>query len=161
MSDEAPERKHQSWLEKQIHDLIGDGDVSHLPNAGQKLDWSGESSYTPPDMRMAYKMMKDANAAPEWIERGQELDAMLEKVLRTAKRFYGDYQQRRDDATRKGSYLLSRDAETRWESAQQRLRALIQEYNSKLLTFNITRPTWVPQRIPLRSEDLPGGDVSV
>lgn len=154
MTSDFSDRKHLSWLDKQIRDLIGNGDVSHLPNAGQKLDWSGESLYTPHDMRLAYKMLKDANAAPDWIERGIELDELLEKLQRISQRFRADYEQRLTEAERRGSFILSREADTRWQAAQQRLTELLGDYNSRLLTFNITRPTQIAQRIPLRLTDL-------
>jgi hypothetical protein len=142
-------RQYKSWLDKQVEELIGDGDVSHLPNAGRKLDWSRDDPNTPADMRMAYKIMRDHEVMPEWIALGQELDALLSKIERLAKRFEADYLERRTLAERKASALLLRDAEARWAAAQERLHGLIAEYNSKLLIYNITRPSQVNQREPL------------
>jgi hypothetical protein len=145
-------KKHQSWLDKQIEDLIGDGDVSHLPNAGQKFDWSGENPHTPEDMRMAYKIMKDADAQPEWISLGSELEAMREKILKLAVRFHADYVARRDDAERRLSAIYIKEAELRWGAAQERLTEMIKEYNSKLLTYNIIKPPQIEQRVPMTLE---------
>ena len=145
-------KKHQSWLDKQIEQLIGDGDVSHLPNAGQKFDWSDENPNTPDEMRMAYKLMKDADAMPEWIAVGAELEAMRERILKLAVRFKADYVSRRHDAERKSSAIYIKEAELRWEAAQDRLTNMVREYNSKLLTYNIIKPQQIEQRVPLNLE---------
>jgi hypothetical protein len=102
-------------------------------------------------MRLAYKVMRDHDVVPEWIALGQELDAMLSRMERLAQRSKADYLERRNLAERKASLLLLRDAETRWKAAQERLQNMIAEYNSKLLTYNITRPPQVAQREPLKA----------
>lgn len=143
--------QYRSWLDRQVEELIGDGNVSHLPNAGRKFDWSREDPNTPEDMRLAYKIMRDHDVVPEWIALGQELDAMISRMERLAQRSKADYLERRTLAERKASLLLLRDAETRWKAAQERLQNMIAEYNSKLLTYNITRPPQVAQREPLEA----------
>lgn len=153
-SEEKKQQQHLSWLEQQIRSAIGNGDVSHLPNAGRKFDWSQENPYTPDELRLTYKVMRDADVVPEWIALGRELEALNATIKRLAGRIHQDYLTRRAEADRRGSELLYRDAEARRAAATQRLKDHIADYNRRLLTFNLTRPAQVPQRVPLTLEDV-------
>lgn len=148
-SEEKKRQQYVSWLDQQIQALIGNGDVSHLPNAGRKFDWSKENPHTPEELRLAYKIMRDADVVPEWIALGAELEAQHAAIHRLAGRAQQDYEARRSEADRRGSSLLQRDAEVRHKAALQRLEDQIADYNRRLLTFNLTRPTQIPQRVPL------------
>jgi hypothetical protein len=145
--------KGQTWLDKQVKALIGDGDVSHLPNAGQKIAWA-DDSHTPADMRLAYKVMKDNNVTPEWIAMGEELTLMHEKIMRVINKMREDYQTRLRDARVKSSDVFIKEAETRWQSAQSKIAEMVANYNKQLLTYNITKPPQIEQRIPLSLEEL-------
>jgi cell envelope opacity-associated protein A len=145
--------KGQTWLDKQVKALIGDGDVSHLPNAGQKIAWT-DDSHTPPDMRLAYKIMKDNNVTPEWIAMGEELALMHEKIMRVAKKMREDYITRLRDAQVKNSDVFTKEAETRWQSAQNKIAEMVANYNKQLLTYNISKPPHIEQRIPLILDEL-------
>jgi hypothetical protein len=142
--------KGQTWLDKQVKALIGDGDV---PNAGQKIAWA-DDSHTPLDMRLAYKVMKDNNVTPEWIAMGEELTLMHEKIMRVINKMREDYQTRLRDARVKSSDVFIKEAETRWQSAQSKIAEMVANYNKQLLTYNITKPPQIEQRIPLSLEEL-------
>lgn len=148
-SEEKKRQQYVSWLDQQIRSLIGNGDVSHLPNAGRKFDWSKENPHTPEELRLAYKIMQDADVVPEWIALGAELETQRAAIHRLAQRAQQDYETRRSEADRRGSSLLQRDAEARHNAALQRLNDQITEYNRRLMTFNLTRPAQIPQRVPL------------
>lgn len=153
-SEEKKRQQYVSWLDQQIQALIGDGNVAHLPNAGRKFDWSKENPHTPEELRLAYKIMRDANVVPEWIALGAELEAQHAAIERLARRAQQDYQARRSEADRRGSSLLQREAEARRTAALQRLNDQITEYNRRLMTFNLTRPAQIPQRVPLTLEGV-------
>lgn len=152
--DEQKRLQHLSWLERQIRSIIGDGNVAHLPNAGRKFDWSKESPHTPEDLRLAYKIMRDADVVPEWMALGQELEQQRAAIERLARRAHQDYLARRAEADQRGSFLLQREAEARREAAIQRLADQIVDYNRRLLTYNLTRPAQIPQRVPLTLDDV-------
>jgi hypothetical protein len=154
LSDEQKRQQYLSWLDQQIRLLIGDGDVSHLPNAGRKFDWSQESPHTPEDLRLAYKIMRDADVVPEWIALGAELEKERSTIERLAQQIHRDYLRRQAEADRRGSLVLKREAESRRADALQRLRDQIAEYNRKLLVFNLTRPQAVAQRVPLTVDEV-------
>jgi DnaJ family protein C protein 28 len=84
---ERPARRGETPIEKQIREAIDRGDFDHLPGRGKPIDLS-ENPYTPPEWRLAYKLLRDAGMAPEWIERDKEirreLDALTSWLARQA-----------------------------------------------------------------------------
>lgn len=89
MNEDKPPAKRslsdwESTVEKQIREAMERGEFENLPGAGKPLDLS-ENPYTPEEWRLAFKLLKDNNVAPEWIEQGkairQEL-AALAKLLK-------------------------------------------------------------------------------
>lgn len=56
------------------------GDFDNLPGAGKPLDLN-ENPYTPSDWQLAFKVLKDAGVAPEWIEQGKEIRDELRALM--------------------------------------------------------------------------------
>ncbi len=74
-TDEPVKRSLAAWesaVEKQIREAMERGEFDHLPGAGKPLDWE-ENPFTPAEWRLAFKLLKDHNIAPEWIERGKAI----------------------------------------------------------------------------------------
>ncbi|HEX9075275.1 MAG TPA: DUF1992 domain-containing protein [Anaerolineae bacterium] len=68
-------RSPRDWeraVEKQIREAIERGDFENLPGQGKALDL-GEDPFTPRDWQLAYKILKDAGMAPDWIEQDKEI----------------------------------------------------------------------------------------
>ncbi len=70
--DKEPRRDWESYIEKQIRQAMERGEFDDLPGSGKSLDL-GENLYTPEDWRLAFKVLKDAGVAPEWIELDKEI----------------------------------------------------------------------------------------
>jgi DnaJ family protein C protein 28 len=70
--EKKPRRDWESAVEKQIREAMERGEFDHLRGAGKPLDLS-ENPHTPEDWRLAFKVLKDAGVAPEWIEQGKEI----------------------------------------------------------------------------------------
>jgi hypothetical protein len=63
----------ESGLDELVRRAIGDG--SNLPNAGKRLEL--DDPYTPDELKLAHKLLKDNDLAPGWILEGRELDDVL------------------------------------------------------------------------------------
>ncbi|KXK48390.1 MAG: DUF1992 domain-containing protein [Anaerolineae bacterium] len=63
----------ESSLDERVRQAIGDG--SNLPNAGKRLEL--DDPYTPDELKLAYKLLKDNDLTPGWILEGRELDDLL------------------------------------------------------------------------------------
>jgi DnaJ family protein C protein 28 len=72
--------------ERKIQDWIEDGGAERLTNKGRKLDLTG-NPFVPSDLRMAFDVLKNADAAPPWIEIGKEIEALLARAREEGRRF--------------------------------------------------------------------------
>lgn len=63
----------ESGLDELVRRAIGDG--SNLPNSGKRLEL--DDPYTPDELKLAHKLLKDNDLTPGWILEGRELDDLL------------------------------------------------------------------------------------
>jgi hypothetical protein len=101
-----------------IRRAIGDG--TNLPNAGKKLDL--DDPYTPDELKIAHKFLKDNDLAPSWINEGKGLDADREQLLRRIA------------------------AAVRANSTPQTLNADIAAFNKRILSFNLKAPQGISHK---------------
>lgn len=101
-----------------IRRAIGDG--TKLPNAGKKLDL--EDPYTPDELKIAHKFLKDNDLAPSWINESKGLDADRDEILRQIV-----------VAVRVGSI-------------PQTLNADIAAFNKRVLSFNLKAPQGISHK---------------
>ncbi|MEW5720649.1 MAG: DUF1992 domain-containing protein [Chloroflexota bacterium] len=74
-----PPRDWESAIDKQIREAMERGEFDNLRGAGKPLNL-GDYSHVPDDWQLAFKMLKDAGYAPEWIEQGKEIRAELQSL---------------------------------------------------------------------------------
>ena len=61
-------------IDRQIREAMERGEFDNLPGAGKPLDLTPDPN-TPADWQLAFKILKDAGVAPEWIELNKEIHA--------------------------------------------------------------------------------------
>ncbi len=89
-------RDWEAVADKQIREAMERGDFDNLPGQGKPLDlW--QDANVPAEWQLAFKMLRDAGYAPDWIEQDQEIRAELEKLYAPFRRYleraragYGD-----------------------------------------------------------------------
>lgn len=69
----------EDLVENQILKAQQEGKFDNLPGSGQPINLE-ENPFEPPELRMAFKLLKDNDFAPYWIELGKEIDADLERL---------------------------------------------------------------------------------
>ena len=143
--------KWDELVEERIRKIIGDGDMSWHPKAGQPFEFEDES-HIPEELRLAHKIMKDNEAVPPWMSLGFTLRDKYEKITKRLKQYARDYVARRTMAINKGSFILHREADERWHKATRQLRVDIASYNSELLNYNLKIPKGIDQMIPLDAD---------
>ena len=62
----------ESAIDKQIREAMERGEFDSLAGAGKPLDLD-ENPFAPEDWRLAFKILKDHQVAPEWIETGKQI----------------------------------------------------------------------------------------
>jgi len=112
-----------------IKRMLEETDVTRLPGVGKPLKLD-EDRFTPDDLRMAHKLLKENDLAPDWIVEGRELDSARTKTL-----------------------TRLREA-VRQKSVTDALRDEVVALNKRILTYNLKVPQGVPHKlmIPLERE---------
>ena len=139
----------QLRIDRQIAEIIGDGDISHLPGAGEKLPLN-DSSSAPSEWRAAFKIMDDHNVTPEWIAAGKQLEqleaALCQQIDKRARRYL------RETASSDAVQAASGDAN--WKRYIETFRQRIERFNRDVLLFNLKLPAGIARRRTLDAEAL-------
>ncbi len=136
-------------VDKLLKDLIGNGDISGLPGAGQPLQMD-DNAYTPAESRAANKIMRDHNVIPGWIHAGQTLDQiearLYEQVNKRSARYVLDKLQGRSGSEREIARGWQRFIETYCKRGGR--------YNREALQYNLTAPQGITHKPILEAEKL-------
>lgn len=145
--------KWETIVDERVRKIIGDGNMSGHPGAGQPLRLESDE-HVPEDQRMAYKLMKQEDAVPAWMALSYTLRDKHEKISQRVVQYARDYVRRRHEALLAGSFVREQQVQDRWLDACRRLREDVTRYNSELLDYNLQVPPRIPHMIPLNADDL-------
>ena len=138
--------EHESVIDEMLRDALRSGEFSNLPGEGKPLKLN-DDPYTPEQLRVSHKLLKDNDLAPDWIMQGKDLDAEREQLLRNLRIAANRYQGELADARRSTAPEHGRlRAEAGWQAAQDELRALAQRYNKRVLSYNLKVPPGVAHK---------------
>lgn len=70
----------QTIAERRIREAIENGELDNLPNAGQPLA-DDQDTFVPEELRMAYRILKNAGCIPEELALRNEIISMKELLL--------------------------------------------------------------------------------
>jgi DnaJ family protein C protein 28 len=101
-------KDRESWIERKIREAQDRGEFDNLPGKGKPLDLT-PNPYAR-DQEMAFKILKDAGCAPEWIELDKAIRSKLERALTALRR------QRRWRETRLSELA---DRSDRWTTVER------------------------------------------
>lgn len=140
----------QDLVEEQIQKAFERGDFDNLKGAGKPLNLY-ENPFEPPELRMVFKILKDNNFAPYWIELGKEIDADFEKFEKDVEHF------------KKYTHIFfsekhNRASIKRYEARKARFyyetRLLLEKISKKILDYNLHCPTFRETRSNIIVDDM-------
>jgi len=119
----------ESLADQLAKQIVGDGRADHLPNAGKPLKFD-DDRYTPDDLKLANKLLKDNDLAPSWIAESKALEGVREKLVTRVRAAFGD------------------------GALPESLNAEVSAFNKRVLSFNLKAPQGVDHKrmIDLRIE---------
>lgn len=147
------DRETDNWesaIDKQIRQAEERGAFENLPGKGRPLDLR-PNPYAG-DREMAYKILKDAGYAPEWIELDKEIRVRLDKARQVLARHWERYQARVQDLAGRmgprGESERQRVAAT-WQSAVATFEEEVASLNREIADLNLKVPASQFQRLSI------------
>lgn len=119
----------ESLADELAKQIVGDGRADHLKNAGKRLNLN-DDPYTPDDLKLANKLLRDNDLVPSWIAEGKDLEDARDKLIKRVR----------------AAYQAGHLPET--------LNAEVSAFNKRVLSFNLKAPQGVEHKrmIDLRLE---------
>ena len=149
-------RRLMRWEQRSdqlIKDLIGDGDVSHLPAAGKPLELN-DDAHIPREMQAAAKIMSDHNVIPDWIASSQALEAHEDRLRRRLARRAARYRRELGAAQGGGAVQSEAAVKESWRRYTEKYAAQIERYNREVRLYNLKVPAGIAHRQLLSSAAL-------
>jgi hypothetical protein len=127
-----------------IDELAAQGFFDNLPGSGKPLDLSDEDNpFIPDDMRLAYRILRNAGYSLPWIEQRKDIEADVAKLERRVTAHVATVQSTLQHIRQIPSYLRA----SRWAKLQAQhthflteCEAAIDALNKKIDDFNLGVP---------------------
>lgn len=136
------ERKDwESWIDQQIREAQERGAFDQLSGRGRPLDLT--SNPYARDQYLAFKILRDAGCAPEWIELDKAIRSKLEAALATlARRWEWRGTRLGELVHRTGarSELERQSVEAGWQRAIATFEAEVEDINREIAELNLKVP---------------------
>ncbi|MGE5454605.1 MAG: DnaJ family domain-containing protein [Methylocystaceae bacterium] len=131
----------EELVEEQIKKAREKGAFDNLENKGKPI-YLPDNPFEPPELRMGFKMLKDAGFAPYWVEVGKDIDAAKATLLEQQARFKKlcDIARERPNFNRDHRFLNRKEnffAEQR--ELLSKINRLVDDFNLQCPTFHVTR----------------------
>lgn len=126
--------------EQQIQEAIDEGKFDNLPGSGKPIVFD-DDPMTPPHLRLANRILKNANVLPEWIELQKQIEQDRRDLVALADKLHEENWRRHDSVATlpPGHPLVERYAEWHARSRAGYLRHL-KGINTSILKFSMLAP---------------------
>ncbi|MCS7252122.1 MAG: DUF1992 domain-containing protein [Anaerolineae bacterium] len=155
------------WVEQKILEAIRRGEFDHLPGKGKPLPLE-DNPYLEPGLAIAYHILRQNDARPDWIEadlairRGIELARQdLQRTRRWREEALRTLEGRKDPQSWKEREWVKAE----WERALRAFARRIAELNEQIFLYNLKVPIYWLQRFKfdlreeLRALQVPETDI--
>jgi DnaJ family protein C protein 28 len=125
------DQEWKSWIDQQIRQAQEQGEFDELPGKGKPLDLT-PNPYAQ-ERELAFKILKNAGYAPEWIELDKAIRGKLERARAVLAR---RWEQHRVWQNKVGKRANSR-AQAEWQQAQAGWQKVIADFETEIQAINI------------------------
>lgn len=132
----------ESWIDQRIREAQEAGKFDRLPGAGRPLVL--ESNPYARDQELAFKLLKDAGYAPEWIELDKTIRLRLDSVQAILRHRWERHQARLLElAGRTDTWgeIERERALSAWQRALDEFASEISEINGQIAELNLKVPS--------------------
>jgi DnaJ family protein C protein 28 len=141
MDEERDRRDWESWVDQQIREAQDRGVFDQLPGKGRPLDLT-PNPYAQ-EQEMAFKILRDAGYAPEWIELDKVIRGKLERSLAMLARRWEWRELRLGElavCSSEQSELERLRVEAGWQRAVAAFEAEVEGINREIAELNLKVP---------------------
>jgi DnaJ family protein C protein 28 len=141
VKEQKSSRDWESWIDQQVREAQERGAFDDLPGKGRPLDLM--SNPYAQEQEMAYKILKDAGYAPEWIELDKAIRGRLERAQATLTRSWEWRQVRLGElANRMDGWSVAEQQRVLagWQGAVTAFEEEIAAINQEIAELNLTVP---------------------
>ena len=122
----------ESLIDQKIREAMEQGEFDDLPGKGKPVDLS-VNPFEDPEMRLAYRALRNAGFAPSWIEERKDIDSEFENARHELSRVWTIRQNAMGTEH-------ERAARARWEKALAAFREKAGELNRRIVAWNLKVP---------------------
>ena len=147
MNEPQKSRNWESWIDQQIRNAQEQGAFDDLPGQGQPLDLIPNPYAS--DQEMAFKILKDAGYAPEWIELDKAIRGKLDRSRNDLARHWAWRNVRLDELRGNTSRRAMAERErvlASWRSAVDAFVQAVADINQDVTELNLKVPSMHLQR---------------
>lgn len=144
----------ESWIDQQIREAQERGEFEDLPGKGQPLDLA-PNPYAQ-DRELAFKVLKDAGYAPEWIELDKAIREKTKIARSSLARRWEWYTTRLDELagrTDRWAQAERQRVEGSWSKAVGAFEGQVEEINKEIADLNLKVPSARFQRVRMAASD--------
>ncbi len=142
MEEQRKPRDWESWIDQQIREAQERGTFDDLPGRGKPLDLA-PNPYAQ-EQELAFKILKDAGYAPEWIELDKAIRGKLERARATLARRW-DWRETRlrelEDRSDSWSEAERCRVLASWQRAVATFEAEVEAINKEIAELNLKVPS--------------------
>ena len=135
-------------VEDQIRKAMERGDFNNLRGKNKPIKFE-ENAYEDPELRLPFKILKDAGFAPYWVEEGKQIDAAIANCHMTFDKFVETLAYRR---ARYGYISRTPEFERRVMQVMGTCAHQLEEANKKIDKYNMIVPMYWLQRKKIDTE---------
>ena len=152
-STDSPAEPMRSIAERKISEWIENGGLIDIPGSGrpQELD---DEPFVPDEMRLSFKILKNAGVVPDWAELGNAIDAEVEAIELWVERSVLALNERNHSSGGVGNVaaVTGRRRARRVEAMVAAYRRRLEELNALIDRLNVAAPVTIIQRQPVPVE---------
>ena len=136
-----------SPVEQIIRQAMRDGLFDDLVGFGEPFKFIYEENpNVPEESRMAYKIMKDHDVVPDWIQLKHELEEQETSLLHDLRQSHQAFKRMLQPAEQVGDLGKRRRILDHWIRVETTLEETTARYNQQVLTYNLKVPRGIPHK---------------
>jgi hypothetical protein len=138
-------KRWESLVDKKIREAMERGEFDNLPGTGEPID-TFVNPFEDPEMRLAYRILRNAGFAPSWIEERKDIEAEFEIARRELARAATIRRNARGTENEPA-------AQARWTQAVISFQTEGGELNKRIAAWNLKIPSAVFQKRMIEIEE--------